>query len=250
MTLADQNDSGPPTARGYWRDRQSGGIQSAPPKMAEELAYRLESLVMERGWPVGTILGSEPELIERFGVSRAVFREAVRIVEHHGAARMRRGPNGGLVVTAPDFRAVQRPTTLYLDYAQVSTADLFTVRTTLEATCVELLAADPSESSSDRLRAALHREATVGEDGMRLGAPYDLHVLIAELTGNAALLLFVETLARLGFERSHDIDMPADDQSDQLHAHTLIVEAITAGDGALAKRRMETHLAAAALRYP
>src|ERR1700712_2807366 len=94
------------------------------PKMAEELAYKLESLVMDRGWPIGQILGSEPDLIEKFGVSRAVFREAVRIVEHHGAARMRRGPKGGLIVTAPDLRAVQRPTTLWLDYANVSTGDL------------------------------------------------------------------------------------------------------------------------------
>ena len=42
--------------------------------------------VLDRGWPVGTGLGSEAELIEQHGVSRSVVREAVRILEHHQVA--------------------------------------------------------------------------------------------------------------------------------------------------------------------
>ena len=70
-------------------------------KLGEQLAERVEEEIIASGWPVGKVLGSEAELIERYGVSRAVFREAMRIVDHHGVAEMRRGPGGGLVVVAP-----------------------------------------------------------------------------------------------------------------------------------------------------
>jgi DNA-binding FadR family transcriptional regulator len=217
--------------------------------MAEELAIKLESLIMERGWPIGQILGSEPELVARFGVSRAVFREAVRIIEHHGAARMRRGPKGGLIVTAPDLRAVQRPTTLYLDYADVSTEDLLAVRSTLELACVEQLAPTIDEAGAARLREQLERERAEGVEGIPTGTSHDLHVLIAELTGNAALHLFVETLAQLTFERVHDQSYDANDTAETNRAHSAIVEAIVAGDGSLAQHRMRRHLAAATSYY-
>ena len=75
-------------------------------KLGEVLAERIEDEIIERGWPVGQVLGSEADLIEKYDVSRAVFREAMRIVDHHGVAEMRRGPGGGLVVAAPDLEAV------------------------------------------------------------------------------------------------------------------------------------------------
>jgi DNA-binding transcriptional MocR family regulator len=61
-------------------------------KLAAGVARRILGDVMERGWPVGQVLGSQAELIERYGVSRAVFREAVRLVENQQIAFMRRGP--------------------------------------------------------------------------------------------------------------------------------------------------------------
>src|SRR4051812_32028391 len=73
--------------RGY------GAIKA--PKLASVVAQRIEDDIVASGWPEGQVLGSETDLLERFGVSRAVVREAVRIIEHTGAARMRRGPGGG-----------------------------------------------------------------------------------------------------------------------------------------------------------
>ena len=56
----------------------------------------------------GDLVGTEPELIEREGVSRALLREAVRLLEHHHIARMRRGPGGGLFVMAPERQCGHR----------------------------------------------------------------------------------------------------------------------------------------------
>ena len=88
------------------RSRRLGGRDTGAVagdvKGAERLAQRIVDEIADEDWPVGTILGTEPELTSRYGVSRNTFREAVRILEHLGAARMREGRGGGLAVTAPD----------------------------------------------------------------------------------------------------------------------------------------------------
>jgi DNA-binding FadR family transcriptional regulator len=218
-------------------------------KMAERLARQLESEIMAMGWPVGEPLGSEPELIERFGVSRAVFREAVRIVEHHGAARMRRGPGGGLIVTAPDPDAVVQPVTLYLDYTDVSPQDLFDVRSSLELTCARIAAETIDEEGIRRLRDVLAREGELGAEGVAQGHPHELHIAIAEITGNAAMKLLVEILARLTYERTAHLEFEASELEEVHRAHTAIVEAIVSGDAALAQHRVGRHLAASTQYY-
>src|SRR5690606_24887966 len=65
-------------------------------KRAEQVAGQVFGEVTRSGWKVGALLGSEADLMERYDVSRAVLREAVRVLEHHQVAQMRRGPGGGL----------------------------------------------------------------------------------------------------------------------------------------------------------
>lgn len=73
-----------------------------PSKSACRIANAIEEDLIVQGWQIGDIRGSEHELARRFGVCRVVVREAVRILEARGTARMRRGPNGGLLVQKPE----------------------------------------------------------------------------------------------------------------------------------------------------
>src|SRR5215216_4936232 len=100
-------------------------------------------------WPVGESLGSEPELRERYGVSRSVLREAVRLVEHHQVARMRRGPNGGLFIAAPDAGPAARAMVIYLEYVGTSVDDLMQARRLLEPLAAGLAARRVSEEGID-----------------------------------------------------------------------------------------------------
>src|ERR1700722_20641397 len=79
-----------------------GTVRRASPKLAEKVASDIEREILAAGWPVGAIVGSEKELLDKHGVSRAVLREAIRLLEHHMIATLRSGPGGGLIVTAPD----------------------------------------------------------------------------------------------------------------------------------------------------
>ena len=73
-------------------------------KGACRIARRIEESLIVNGWPRGAVCGSEQALAERFGVGRAVIREAVRILAVRGTARMVRGPRGGLQVLELDSR--------------------------------------------------------------------------------------------------------------------------------------------------
>ena len=71
-------------------------------KKAEIVADQIEQTIVGQRWEPGDLFGSEVQLIARYGVSRAVFREAVRLLEHHGLAEMRRGLHGGLFIRQPE----------------------------------------------------------------------------------------------------------------------------------------------------
>ena len=69
-----------------------------PQKSAFAAAWQLENDIFAEGTPAGTVFGDQAALIDRYGVSRATLREAVRLLEDRQIARMRRGPGGGLVI--------------------------------------------------------------------------------------------------------------------------------------------------------
>lgn len=232
-------------------DRPADAPESlADAKMSELLAVRMHNEVVRLGWPVGETLGGESELLARYGVSRAVLREAVRILEHHSVAAMRRGPSGGLVVTEPEPSAAIEMMALYLDYQNIPPDGLHLVREAVELGCVDEVMprrADPGVAR--RLRAAA-APRLAGPDGRAL------HTELADLSGNPVLSLFLHIVIELAERRTPDRgpaedappqDLPAG-SGDPRSAHARIVEAILDGDAGLARHRLRRHLAA--LRPP
>src|SRR3546814_12352263 len=58
-------------------------------KLGEVVAERIVDEIVRCGWKEGEVLGTEADFMERFRISRATFREAVRQLEWHGAAGLR-----------------------------------------------------------------------------------------------------------------------------------------------------------------
>jgi DNA-binding FadR family transcriptional regulator len=216
-------------------------------KQAVQIAERIEGEVKALGWPVGAVLGSEPELVERYGTSRSTFREAVRLLEHHSVASMRKGPGGGLVVVAPDANAIIDAVALYLEYRQVNSAGLFQTRRALELSAVGLATERLSEQDAVHLRRLIADEADVlgGTNVERTAVhPYDLHVAIAELSGDPTIHLFVDVVCRLAPDRLRPPKQYRSSAEELHNAHAAIVEAMISGDSSLARHRLGRHLEA------
>lgn len=91
---------------------------------AASIAWALETSAVSQGWPAGASLGTESDLIERFGVSRAVVRQAVRILESRGSMRMRRGCRGGLRLVHADLDTASSALATYLRACGCNEAEL------------------------------------------------------------------------------------------------------------------------------
>lgn len=240
--LGSGSESGQPLPASMWSTGAPGHTQDQ--KLAEVVARRIIAEVSESGWTIGSVIGSETALLDRFEVSRAVLREAVRLLEYHSVARMRRGPGGGLVVAEPDPTASIEAMALYLDYQHTEIAHLRALRERVEIGCLDYVAARTGDPEvAHRLRLAGAEQGGRGPEGL----PHRLHTEIAELSGNPVLALFLRVLTTLWARKRSDsgdqpaaIPGPGAEPIDQVHKS--LVEALVAGDAGLARHRMRRHL--------
>src|SRR5947208_17045441 len=123
-----------------------------PREKPQQIADELRSLIVSGALSEGDSLGREPDLVERFGVSRPSLREALRILEAEGLITVVRGVRGGIVVHEPDERLTARTAALVLQARNVELADVFEARSMLEPIAARTIA------SSARGRSAAVKE--------------------------------------------------------------------------------------------
>ena len=179
-------------------------------------------------------------------MSRALLREAVRLLEHHHIARMRRGPGGGLFVMAPSADAVTEVAAIFLARRGMQLADLADLRTRVEVAITDLAAARIDDDGVAALHEALSHEAQA-TDVELVEAVHDLHAAVAQAAQNRVLLLVALVLIRLS--RLHQIERLAPKARHQIKAEVLrthegIAAAVESGDRELARHRMHRHLEA------
>lgn len=212
------------------------------PKLAAETALRLERRIIEMGWPVGTVLGSESDLMADLNISRAVLREAIRLLEQHQVATTRRGRGGGIVIAQPDAEGIAHAVALYLEYARVTPPQLQRARAMLELHCVASAAKEIDEAGIARLRDFASKRRVTRDDYIL--AAREFHLLIAELSGNPVLALFSEVLIAVAADMVAPSRRAAgrDVYRALVEKLTEIGEAICRGDEAVASARMRAYL--------
>lgn len=100
-------------------------VLSAPVKkqtLAEKMAERIKDLILSGDLESGEVLPTEPELAEQFGVSRAVVRDATRILMAKGLVEVQHGR--GVFVTQPTNQAFGDALLLALQRAKASAWDV------------------------------------------------------------------------------------------------------------------------------
>ena len=211
-------------------------------KLASTVARQIVDDVIAAGWPVGETIGSESELLERYGVSRAVLREAIRLVEHQQVARMRPGLGRGLVITEPNIDSIIDAVAFYLDRVDVGVDQVFGARIVLEEFTMTLAPTRLDESDIEGLRHKVAEEQAGVIDTRR-----ELHRLLADTTQNRVLSLFVEILTKVShLYRVDRLQVTTREISGIQEIHGNIVSAVVAGDVGSARRYMRRHLEAEA----
>ncbi len=167
-----------------------------PREKPQQIADELRALIVSGELSEGDSLGREPELVERFGVSRPSLREALRILEAEGLITVLRGAGGGVVVHEPDESMMARTAAMVLASRGIALEDVYAARTLLEPLAAGALAALRARRAVvAELRALVAaQEECVAEPELFAAANARFHERLVALAGNQTLGLLTEML--------------------------------------------------------
>lgn len=230
---------------GVRTDAAAAVSREKPKQVADELRRE----ILDGELAEGDSLGTEAELIGRFGVSRPSLREALRILEAEGLISIVRGVLGGVSVHRPDRRVTARAAALVLQSRSVDLADVFEASTIIEPAAARSVA-----YSRGRTRAAKHLRGIITvqkrdiDDAVAFtNAQVSFHEAIVALAGNRTLTLIAEMLNEVigravqdVIEQSRRQDVNARRRA--VRAHEILVQLIEAGEGDAAQVHWNSHM--------
>ena len=208
--------------------------QFARVSAAEAVLADLRGAIERGELPVGQRLPSEAALGTRYGVSRAVVREALRSCETLGLTRTRTG--SGTYVIADHV-----PTTLTV--GTYSSQDLLEARPHVEIPAAGLAATRRTAAQRDELR-RLIREMEVEHNPahwVRIDTAF--HAAIARASGNQVFADLHATMAPALSRQSETLNLVAHRRDAANAEHGVIVAAIDAQHTEQAEAAMAEHLA-------
>jgi len=218
-----------------------------PERAAVRIARKLVSQIRRRGLRPGTQLVAEHRMVEEFGVARATVREALRFLELQGALRIKAGPGGGPIVSAPGGDHLASVLSLHLQFADASFSSVVDARRAIYPVLASQAAENASrqdietlQESIARMHACAHDSELSTEEARRFMS------LVATASGNRVLALLVDALHRMSEGAGAEWDEKQ--RRSALRNYKKVFRAIESGEPEEARSIMEKSLAAA-LRY-
>lgn len=166
---------------------------------AEDVADVLRDRILSGIVPAGERLPTQDQLVAEFDVSKAVVREACRILETEGLLNINRGNVGGATVHVPTTTNVAYTLSQVLHSRRVDLGDVRETIGELEPLCAGLCAgrADRARTVLPTLDAAHERLATSvrrGDGAAAASAARDWHEALARLCGLDTLAIVAGAL--------------------------------------------------------
>jgi DNA-binding FadR family transcriptional regulator len=221
-----------------------------PREKPQQIADEIRGLIVSGELADGEMLGHEPELVERFGVSRPSLREALRILEADGLVSVVRGVHGGVVVHLPDRRMTARTAALVLQTRNVPLADVFEARTWIEPIAARVISDSRSRKAALReLHALLQAEEDAIDDPEKFGvANAAFHHGLVALAGNDTLTIVADMLDEIvvravtAVSQAGDVVGSLSVRRRGLRSQARLLDLIAAGDASEAEQHWRAHM--------
>ena len=225
---------------------------SAPSRLSRptRVAEAIKDWIVQAHFGAGDRLPSEPELIERFGMSKGTIREAMRILEAQGLVKSRTGPGGGTFVHEVSKERARALLGNYFYFKDLTIRDIYQLRRVLEPELAAALAGNLPETVLGRLEAIIGEydapAQDVEEEREQHVASLRFHALLAEQADNALLGFLIDfmvnmlsdlTVYRKLYEPPN-LELCRRGRAFQLD----LVEALRTGDADMARRVMRDHM--------
>jgi GntR family transcriptional repressor for pyruvate dehydrogenase complex len=208
-------------------------------RIHEDIVTQIRRQLAEGRLGPGDQLPSERDLSEKFRVSRASVREAIRTLESTGLVRIRSG-DGTYIASDLD---TLNPLALLAVQPKAALRDAFETRKIIEPEIAALASSRATELEIGRLATVLREQARdIEGGGTGMESDNAFHALLATSTKNQLLVklntFLVERLRELRERSLHTRGRPAR----SLAGHCAILEAIRARNPARARLAMLRHL--------
>lgn len=206
------------------------------------VSEELQRLILDGQIKPGEQLPSETELASRFGVNRSTVREGIRQLETEGL--LRRVGRKRLLITIPDNEDISPRMERALLMHEVTFRDLWEVASSLEPLVGGLAAERATDEQIAALEANMEAMAAVVEAGGATDSlDTEFHTMLAECTGNQALILSREPIGQLLFRPFVELGKVVEQAPVRnLEAHHQIVDAVRKHDAQLATLWMRRHI--------
>lgn len=224
------------------------------PSLSAGVGDALRSQIDAGYYAPGDKLPTEPALIEKFGVSRTVVREAIAALRADGLVESRQG-SGVFVIGSRQSDSGLRLFTAETDKISDIIEEL-ELRIAIEVEAAGLAAVRSSPAQEAEIQAMVEWYARLVETGKPTDeADFRFHMAIATATNNARFRTFLEHIGRRMIPRVKfrsvmgGVDpLPSRDQP-ILQEHRDIADAILARDPDKAREAMRRHLVTGIKRY-
>ncbi|MCN9244587.1 FadR family transcriptional regulator [Streptomyces sp. RY43-2] len=198
--------------------------------LSEQVIAALRTQITSGEWPVGSRIPTEPELVEQLGVARNTVREAVRALAHNGLLDIRQG-SGTYVVATSELAGV-----MHRRFADADPNDIAELRSTLESAAAKLAAERRTERDLKQLDALLARREeawTSGDTEAFVTADATFHLAVVAASHNDAMTAMYADLGEVLRDWLRG-DVGEELTPETYMDHTRLMEAIRAGDAAMA----------------
>jgi DNA-binding FadR family transcriptional regulator len=213
-----------------------------PTVVAEELAHQ----IIGGRSPAGAVLPAEPVLGDRFGFSRTVIREALKLLEERGLVRVEQGR--GTTVRSRDAWNLLDPLVIRIALAyddEMTLLDnLITVRRVLEREMARAAATRLTDADIAALEENLEQMRTAYDDYDRF-RDFDLsfHAIVMKASGNDVGQAIVHTIhTHAGMMRPIAAAQSRAELERTTTEHRAILDALVARDGETAGERVAAHI--------
>ncbi len=219
-------------------------------RLSEQLAEALVVSIRDGQMAIGQRMPTESALVQRFGVSRTVVREALSRLKTMGLIESRQG-SGAFVTNSPQS-AVDK-LVLTPDGSVTAVIQMVEMRRALEAESAALAATRRTAADIKSIKekiAALERAVANGGDGVAEDVAF--HTAIATAANNPfllATLAYLNQFFRDATRVTRANESTRTDFAQQVRdEHAQIVKTIEAGDAAAARMAGAMHMVNAAQR--
>lgn len=210
-------------------------------RISKRIADDLQQQIIGDGLKVGDQLPTEPTLMEEYGVSRTVIREAAAILISRGVVDVR--PRRGMTVRAPDGKGLAELLSAQLQMSKVSFSQLLQVRLILETAIAKLAAEKRTEEDIARLKDNLERmQATNLDVNQVLSIDLEFHELLADATHNPFFNLVSRPTTALLYSLYINQSGYMSLLSFTLAEHQAVIDSVVNKDPEAAALAMQKHL--------